>query len=1001
MVTECSFERNTAQWGGGIDVAIQHSARDNVVAIDASKFIENCAQTGGGAIAVGLVHAPFESHGPPPTNNRVEVTECTFEGNTALTGAGVAVRYSQTEIPDEDTREQRNVILFDNCTWVGNTAHHGAAIDVRPITKPAQTTHTLNNIMSPQVTFRDCKFKNNTAIWIGDGNIHYHGQGTVKLEMATLEIEGVLELSGGTGSAFYLKSTTVDFKSDSISTFEGNRGQHGAAIAMMGGQRSAMFVRENSCLSFRENTAEMTGGAIYQETSEDCFISRGRSVGEVTPNATAILFFNKNEGLSHIGESIFVKSLIPCMEEINTESYLEALQSIAMFDFKQNRLHEVATLGKVILNGTFPTSAIPGKRVNLNLYVLDDTNTMVETSSMIATTDTRNVTLVTGNRSIKILGKPGSVVHIAITPYHQREYQLRVNTTLSKCPPGYNHNERKGCCICSSDGQSRGFIGIQTCNQKVFRASLLYSHWAGYVKPERLDLNGSTEGEFEFRTAYCPRGFCLASNRTTKSILLPAQASEKDLSAYVCRENRVGVLCGTCVANHSAFFPRIACERDKRCSLGWLYYILSQILPVTVLFSILLAFDFSLTSGMVGGVILYMQMIDALLLTANDFLWFEPPAYKILVALRMLSRTMNLMFFAYNRFSFCLWEGATSLDILAFYYVTIIYSFLLVIFTVKVVSPLIIRLKRRFWRHAGEEVVRSQSMIHGLTSFLVLCYSRNTHTSLYILSSGSTHGQGSRGNVQVTHAFYNGELGFFDRGHLPYAIPASLMLLAITILPPLLLLMYPLCYRVLALCRIQESRFTHILCKVMPLERYKPLFDSFQGTFKDDHRYFAGLYFTYRLVWLVTLACFRELATFYIILEVELILMLLITAYVQPHKDVCHNRIDAALFALLAVINACTIYCYNKRYNFTQTSNYIQVVNTIQIALLCLPIVILAVYLAWVVVRYVKKNMQEKRGKAESSGEDISLQSMELSSRIDEEASYSSRAGYQMFADKV
>ena len=102
--------------------------------------------------------------------------------------------------------------------------------------------------------------------------------------------------------------------------------------------------------------------------------------------------------------------------------------------------------------------------------------------------------------------------------------------------------------------------------------------------------------------------------------------------------------------------------------------------------------------------------------------------------------------------------------------------------------------------------------------------------------------------------FYYGEFDYFKGYHLPYAIPAIFVLVFMGLLPPLLLLSFPLCYKVFALFRIQESKFTDILCKIIPLEKLKPFFDSFQGTFKDEHRYFAGLYFIYRLLALLLYA---------------------------------------------------------------------------------------------------------------------------------------------------
>ena len=49
---------------------------------------------------------------------------------------------------------------------------------------------------------------------------------------------------------------------------------------------------------------------------------------------------------------------------------------------------------------------------------------------------------------------------------------------------------------------------------------------------------------------------------------------------------------------------------------------------------------------------------------------------------KIIYQTFLLKIFALKELSFCLWEGATALDMLAFRYVTIVYSLFLVIITV-------------------------------------------------------------------------------------------------------------------------------------------------------------------------------------------------------------------------------------------------------------------------------------------------------------------------------
>ncbi|CAI8025471.1 hypothetical protein GBAR_LOCUS14717, partial [Geodia barretti] len=60
----------------------------------------------------------------------------------------------------------------------------------------------------------------------------------------------------------------------------------------------------------------------------------------------------------------------------------------------------------------------------------------------------------------------------------------------------------------------------------------------------------------------------------------------------------------------------------------------------------------------------------------------------------------------------------------------------------------------------------------------------------------------------------------------------------------ILLLFYPLFFRLLGLCSLSESPFAIRLWRVMPIQ----LLDSVQNPFRDNCRFFAGLYFLYRVL---------------------------------------------------------------------------------------------------------------------------------------------------------
>lgn len=200
-------------------------------------------------------------------------------------------------------------------------------------------------------------------------------------------------------------------------------------------------------------------------------------------------------------------------------------------------------------------------------------------------------------------------------------------------------------------------------------------------------------------------------------------------------------------------------------------------------------------------------------------------------------------------------------------------------------------------------------------------------------------------------SFYNGELPFFTGRHLLYALPALLFLVAVGLVPPLLLLTYPLCYRLFSVLGIGESKIIKFLCICIPLERLKPFFDAFQSSFKDEYRFFSGLYFIYRFVILLTFSFVHSLGIFYVLVQLELLIIFSIHAVYQPYKQRSHNIIDALVLLDLSAINILTYFNYNAsgRHSY---GYYYGIPRYLQIVILYLPLLCIS---AWIGFKLVLK----------------------------------------------
>ena len=356
--------------------------------------------------------------------------------------------------------------------------------------------------------------------------------------------------------------------------------------------------------------------------------------------------------------------------------------------------------------------------------------------------------------------------------------------------------------------------------------------------------------------------------------------------------------------------------------------LLSNIIPLTVLFVIIIIFNINFTSGNVNGFILFAQILGSLEVHANDIIRF-PSALKYMARVQnFVYRIFSLDFFSLESLSFCVWKGATVMDIMMMKYVTIGYAFALVVFTVLVLR----------WRKVAKYIpkffVRKYTLIHGMSAFFTLCYAQCTSTCFQILTPQCLFTSDSVCSNNVV--FIEGELEPFYGEHIKYATVAMLLLGVIVFLPPFLLLVYPLLFKILGFCKLSETKFANYMWRMMPIQ----LLDCFQNSFKDEYRFFAGLYFLYRAIALAAIASAITLTQIYTLIEIQLILVIVLHAAFQPYKEKKHNIIDLLLFSNLALINGIAQYNYAEIKGFrAHKSIRITATVIIQSVLISLPLV--------------------------------------------------------------
>ena len=145
---------------------------------------------------------------------------------------------------------------------------------------------------------------------------------------------------------------------------------------------------------------------------------------------------------------------------------------------------------------------------------------------------------------------------------------------------------------------------------------------------------------------------------------------------------------------------------------------------------------------------------------------------------------------------FCLHSNATILQVLSLDYITAAYPLLLILLTYTLVllhyhnCRLVVWLWRPFLRcciRFQRQWDIQNSLVDAFATFLLLSYVK--FVSFDILTP--TILWDSTGERQPTMLYYSGTIKYLSNEHLPYAVLAIVVLLVFTLLPILLLCLYP------------------------------------------------------------------------------------------------------------------------------------------------------------------------------------------------------------------
>ena len=420
--------------------------------------------------------------------------------------------------------------------------------------------------------------------------------------------------------------------------------------------------------------------------------------------------------------------------------------------------------------------------------------------------------------------------------------------------------------------------------------------------------------------------------------MLPNNVSELD--SHMCGPlHRKGNLCSECIDGYAPamYSFKDECVKCKSTLYGVTLYLLLELGPVTLFYTLILIFQFNITSAPMTCFIMYSQVILFLFKMK-----YEDPSIKQLIFDNHFYPTkfmkiaftsygiLNLDFFQYVFPPICISSKLKSIHMALLSYVPAIYSLLLILSTWGCImlhdnnfKPIILICKpfQLCLVRLRKGLQTKGDIINVFATFFLLVYSKLLYQSVAL----------SMCKVQSNSKYYthteplycqNTYISYVDIGiscgsseYIFYAVPGIVISLIFNLLPTLLILFYPMIWfqKLLSKCRLN-------------FHSIKFFVERFQGCYRDgsdggrDMRSFSAFYFILRMVILLGIFSVKPLSSIQLIwfpTGTIVLLSALLIAYCKPYKHTYMNIADIALllhFGLLCYLMSVTWFSFRNNF---------------------------------------------------------------------------------------
>ena len=438
-------------------------------------------------------------------------------------------------------------------------------------------------------------------------------------------------------------------------------------------------------------------------------------------------------------------------------------------------------------------------------------------------------------------------------------------------------------------------------------------------------------------------GFCLTYNFSTQQYMLAdvpyrqhfnysnffletVPSSVLELNGFMCSQlNRFGDLCDSCA---NTYGPNMF-ETSGYCTKvrgSWLRFLSIELAPPTLLFFLILCCKIRATTGPLNAFIIFCQLsyiVSIVKLNAsstafgvkNGDEWDTKGEEAQSIFFQVLGSLYALWYSQYVFIPhFTTSTIVSTIQVMAIQYLPALYPLFLVM-----LSYTIVRLHYNgcrvlvyMWRpfqycksRLGINWEPLSSIIHTFATFFLLVYTKIIVVSFSLLTPSSVYNK--TGKLPYKIVYYDASIRFLSHQHLPYVILALSMLTIFCGLPVLVLFLYPTaCFQRF----LSKTTSPHIR------QMLRIFTEAYTGCYKDktmphqslDCRYFASLYFLFRVVYLACLFFVRQSYMWLVIILCPLLISFLF-AFIQPYKKYWLNIVDSAFFALVGLVTF--LFAYN------------------------------------------------------------------------------------------